>query len=413
MEKVFNTKLIINPKLLQWIIVIGVFLNRYLELLIILLVSICIIKITHKTFFKKKILIGLIIIIIHSLLTLTILSYDYHKNLQQFCIISLFIILYYQCFHFFQSKRIINEILPKYLQFVVIVSFLGIIQFIIFLFIQKDIFSMFLFEGISSPQLIQPRIIRIHSILAEPSYLGTMLIPFFVCWIFYPRILPNIGLKSKIIVTAVGIITFSSILYFIVSILLCIKILSFISTKYRILLVLSIFIAILSTNTTLNNDYSLNESGYKSIGMKISQTFKIFQFADDPTIFEGLNLSSYALATNFWVATHAPSRIFGTGLGTHGTNYKILYQSDDPFYGINSEDAYSLFNRIFSEFGIVGCFIYLFTIIRLFNKKSPSNMIAFTVICALLLRGGNYVLYGCIFFHFLLIYTSLKFPQNE
>lgn len=413
MEKVSNTKLTINSDILQWFIIIGVFLNRYLELLIILLVSICIIKITHKTFLKKNILIGLIIIIVHSLLAITILSYDYHKNIQQFCIISLFIILYYQCFHFFQSKRIINGLLPKYLQFTVIVSSLGIIQFIVFLFIQKDIFSMFLFEGISFPQLIQPRIIRIHSILAEPSFLGTMLIPFFVCWIFFPKSLTNIGLKSKVLVTTVGIITFSSVLYLIVSILLTIKILSLISAKYRILLISSIFIAISFTNTTLNNDYSLNETGYKSISMKISQTLEMFQFVDDPTIFESLNMSSYALATNFWVATHAPSRIFGTGLGTHEINYKTLYQSDYPFYGLNSEDGYSLYNRFFSEFGVVGCFIYLFIIIRLFNKKNPSNIAAFAVICAYLLRGGHYVLYGCVFFHFLLIYTSLKFPQNE
>jgi hypothetical protein len=128
------------------------------------------------------------------------------------------------------------------------------------------------------------------------------------------------------------------------------------------------------------------------------------KFADS---YEDMNASTYALLVNKWVAANAPSRIFGTGLGTHEQSYKKLYNNNTyQLYGLNSEDGYSLYNRIFSEFGYVGLVsLFVFLIIFL-NTKNIINLSVLFFIIAVIIRGGHYTLYGTVMFFYLYYLTS-------
>ena len=79
---------------------------------------------------------------------------------------------------------------------------------------------------------------------------------------------------------------------------------------------------------------------------------------------ETLNASSYAFLANMYVAKSAPSRLLGTGLGTHPINYAKIYPKvvHDIDIWTKFNDAYSLSIRIFSELGIIGL-LYLFIFI--------------------------------------------------
>ena len=126
----------------------------------------------------------------------------------------------------------------------------------------------------------------------------------------------------------------------------------------------------------------------------------------DPDVFETLNMSSYATMVNVWVALNAPNRIMGTGLGTHELNYYREYKSDYIFYGLNAQDGYSLLNRLYSEFGVLGLILCLWVIYRNYNLNNIINISVFFLILTLLIRGGHYVRYGFIFWAFLYYYSG-------
>ena len=88
-------------------------------------------------------------------------------------------------------------------------------------------------------------------------------------------------------------------------------------------------------------------------------------------------MSSYATMVNVWVALNAPNRIMGTGLGTHELNYYREYKSDYIFYGLNAQDGYSLLNRLYSEFGVLGLILCLWVIYRNYNLNNIINISVF------------------------------------
>lgn len=155
-----------------------------------------------------------------------------------------------------------------------------------------------------------------------------------------------------------------------------------------------------------------NESIFKGITERIDDSLKGINNLE-PIYFERLNLSSYALISNLWVAINAPNRIYGTGLGTHEQNYLNTYKSDYQYYGFNQKDGYSLFNRIFSEFGIIGLFVLFIFVFKWFNSRSFINICAFFLILSFILKGGHYVRYGLIFWTFMYYYSHKLMHNNE
>ena len=157
---------------------------------------------------------------------------------------------------------------------------------------------------------------------------------------------------------------------------------------------------------------------YKSIEEIFSRTIRTVEHSliglnlNDVDELEKLNISSYALLSNLYVATISPSRFLGTGLGTHEQNYNLSYRSSFYEYGLNKKDAYSILIRIFSEFGYIGIILLFLFLIKYFNMKNPINIACLFTIIQYMIRGGHYTLYGTVFIFFLYFYSSKKYNVN-
>lgn len=124
---------------------------------------------------------------------------------------------------------------------------------------------------------------------------------------------------------------------------------------------------------------------------------------------ELFNASTYAFMTNMKVAMEAPSRIIGTGLGTHKDSYERVNPSKYNtyyLYGLNREDAYSLSLRVFSEFGLIGLFLLSLFIIKNINIFNVFNIMTFAYIINVCITGGHYTDRGLILFFCLYYYTN-------
>ena len=137
---------------------------------------------------------------------------------------------------------------------------------------------------------------------------------------------------------------------------------------------ISATLVILVVGSIISNYLSDKKSDNNEAAIKFKETWNILQSNHiNYYKFETLNASSYAFLTNMCVAESAPSRLLGTGLGTHSINYAKVYPRSSTryrLYGLNSADGYSLSIRVFSELGIVGLFCLFVFICKRFNSKS-------------------------------------------
>lgn len=164
----------------------------------------------------------------------------------------------------------------------------------------------------------------------------------------------------------------------------------------------------------LSNDYILKDNIDRTVNM-ITSTATSFQSDSFDDLGE-VNLSVMASKKNYLVAKKAPSRLFGTGLGTHTWNHDMIYgesiRDDNAYYYLNRMDAYSLLIRIFSEFGYVGVFLLFVLLAKSLNTKNLINTSCLWIIISYLLRGGHYTADGTILF-FLLYSATSNHAQKE
>lgn len=169
----------------------------------------------------------------------------------------------------------------------------------------------------------------------------------------------------------------------------------------------------------VQTDHEEKKGALNHIFMRIGDTYKVIINMNENELADILafsgNASTSVIATNMYIGFYAPSRLFGTGIGTNAQNYAKIVDSEKSFE-LNADDGYSLFNRILSELGIVGLSLYLFFVYKHFNKRNMINICFFFMIMGLFMRGGNYMLYGTIFIHFMYYYTSkfnLSLPNGQ
>jgi len=354
----------------------------------------------YKIRTSRKLMFLFLSVFVYSLLIDICTKYPIDKLIQQSLVLFVLFISYDLIFKNFKSN--IDFLYRRYFDISFLCSIIGLIQFAVYFFWKKNIFSFITadFQDYS--------VIRVSALFVEPGYLAQFLIPAAAT-----IILSDVYRKQKkirsIFIFLCGFLTFSPVFYFSVFLILVIHFLS----KYNnllvrfFLLILSIFVAFLMWNALTANYQSNSGSFMGQLNTKIVESSKIITISN-PHDIDDLNYSSFALASNFYVAVHAPYRFLGTGLGSHGYNYKTVYTNVTLKSTLNDIDGYSLLNRILSEFGYVGLFLYLFWIIHFFNKKNIINISVLFYILSLFLRGGNYFMYGIVFFHFLYYYTSLK-----
>lgn len=386
----------------QWMIVCGIFTERYYELAILLLVTLLNIIILRRFEGGWKILLMMLGLLIYSSITLAVYHYSPEKFVQQYLLLFFTLMFYHSFFHL--NVPDLKALFRKYLYIAYIVALLGVIQAIVYYFSEINIFS-FLYGRIDV--LVSPKILRITSIVDEPSYLSTLLTPAVAYYLLLDKTEPVDNKFRKYITYLCVFLTFSTITYFIVILILLYKYLI-----YKKSLVVKVLVSILiiggigSFTYLLSMDVPGSQQGlFSEISMKLRETTGAITDMEVDS-FEDLNMSSYATLTNFWVALHAPGRIFGTGLGTHEQNYYSTYLSMSPLYGTNAMEGYSLFNRILSEFGMIGIFSVILIFCLWYNKNSRINICVMFIILTFLIRGGHYTRYGTIFFFFLYYYSS-------
>lgn len=393
----------------QWLIVGGIFTERYYEFMILMIVGIVNTYIWKKFEINIKLLVFFVALFFYSLILLSSTHYTPYKFFQQYFLLFLFFVFYYSFFYL--NRNEILNIFRKYLFIAYFVALLGVIQWFIYFLTEINIFS-FIYGRITI--IMGPRILRINSIIDEASYLSTLLTPAATYYIILKGTLSQKEKFRKYIIYACIFLTFSSVTYLIMVLVIIYKYLFV--RKYLIAKVITLIIL-----TTVGSGFFFllstpkieqEKNIFSDIVMKITDTTLAFKDLD-PESFDMLNMSSYATITNIWVAMNAPNRCLGTGLGTHEQNYYKTYYSDSIFYGINAAEGYSLFNRIFSEFGFVGIILLLLLIGKLYNKESIINISVFFIILTLLIRGGHYTRYGTIFFFYLYYYTSSRIIKKR
>ena len=258
------------------------------------------------------------------------------------------------------------------------------------------------------PVMGNSRIIRITSIILEPSYLSFIISPALFFYLSNHR-KKNEKIRLYIFLLTL-FLTFSTtgyLVFFFMLFYLLYK--RFHLLKYFLILLMGIMMfAFFSSHENIEkNTTNVQTSVFSDIVMKVDESIKSFSDMR-PQTFELLNLSTYAWMSNLWVSINAPNRLCGTGLGSHAESYYRLYKSNFYYYGLNSQDAYSFGIRVFSEFGFLGMFLIIMSFLFMFNNKNIINeSVSFYLITGFI-RGGNYFLYGFIFFVLLFIFTRRK-----
>lgn len=382
-----------------WLVPIGIFFEFYLEFLCLLTALFLLFREGYKIKISKNLYFGLFFAIVYSV-TLIILNHSpIVKYIQQLILIIPFVLGYGVYFNI--NRDSLDKIFQNYLKVAFIVAVLGIIQFLIYFATNINIFQ-FIYHRATT--LIAPRFMRITSIIDEPGYLSYLLTPA-ICYYIFNGVRGNF--KKFATLFFCFLLTFSTASFLIFFLILIYKV----WLRHKFLVIGFFALIFFTVPLLLSSDIEdKNSSGIDGIVMRIADTYNGVRDMD-PHAFEALNASSYATLTNIWVAINADDRVFGTGLGTHESNYNQLYQSDYYLYGLNSKDGYSLFIRIFSEFGIIGCFIMLIFFLRNINTHNILNLCAFFILISFLLKGGHYVRYGLIFWFFLFFCT--RHLKNE
>lgn len=375
---------------IQWLLLICISLGRYIEVtcLFLLLFS-------YKWYKFKKIAAFFFLLLIHFCITNYFVGYPIGKFVQQFILLLLISVSYYQFFMNYVPD--LSKLWDKYIRLCVFLSYFGLIQFFIYILTNVDI-SFFMSFIDYAPQ----QSYRLRSYLLEPGYFATFIIPA----VSYCFLQENYWKQHKhriIILVIALLLTFATIGYFVMFFFLIYRYRKTI-LKYCYILMVPITMFVLFV---LN--YSTKEEGMETVGKamvaKTSESINAFNYFE-PEYFEALNLSTYALLTNLWVANEAPCRLTGTGLGTHEVNYRTEYQSNFFQYGLNQTDAYSLFTRLYSEFGIIGVILIIYLLFKYRNSKNPINIAILLVFISYFIRGGHYFIYGVIFYAYLFYFTS-------
>lgn len=376
--------------LIEWLICFAIFCSHYVEIIILCICCLLKLRSLHKLNVKKRILIIISVIALYSTVTISLTSYSYSKFLQQLLLLSFYLISYSILLS--PNKNNIISLFNKYLKLAYYIAYLGLVQWIIFILFHINIFELLYHRPLYAVNGI---IVRITSIIDEPGYLSIVLTPAITYYMKYDLWPLN---RNKLILFIVYISTLSAVSYVVALLVLISKI------KKKLIIILCCSIPIITIgvfNGIGNNDDS---NIFNGITERIEDSINGIKYFE-PVYFEQLNLSSYTLVSNLWVATHAPNRIVGTGLGTHEQNYFTIYKSNFQYYGFNSKDGYSLFNRVFSEFGLVGIIVLILFILKYYNNRSVINICAFFLLLSFIIKGGHYVRYGLIFWSYIYYFT--------
>lgn len=356
---------------------------------------------------KSKAPLFFVVILLHGLCMSFFTGYTVDKFIQQFILIFIVLFGYIQLYR--SSSEKIEYWFGMYMAIAYVVAILGLIQLFVKLVADINIFPYTL--DLRQTQNSE----RVHSILLEAGHFALFITPA-VSYIVISKLFFRNNVIKCLIILSSAVLTFSSSMYLAIAIAIIFRLYDKLS-RFKIVYYL---IGILSVVYMFTFDYSDSEyqegAGIKNAYQKIMQSAEavssLMSPDTSPEFFENFNLSTYTTMANAWVAINAPYRFGGTGLGTHQQNYESEYVSDYIYYGFNKEDGYSLFTRILSEFGFLGIALYLYCVIRFYNRKNILSCCLLIFIISALIKGGLYSLNCSVLFQYL-YYKCSKLDVEE
>ena len=379
--------------LLLWFVLIGMVIGRQTEPAFLLL------AIMITTFQSKKLYISRRWIVlggclfVHSLVMNFISGYGLGKFFQQVILLCIVYIGYNQILNYCRFSW--KDWFLKYIHLVYVLSCLGLLQFAVMISTGFDIFP-YTFDGEATQNTI-----RLHAMLAEPGSFAAMATPAMAYVFLAKDYWVAHKWKGSVIILAY-MLTLTTSAFVALLIVLFLKACMWVRWLKPILAVtvICIFSWSAANVDVLMEENSRLPKQLQGIQLKIAQTLTVFENAT-PEDFELLNASSYATLTNYWIAFNAPHRLLGTGLGSHEQNYERLYQSNYYLYGLNKDDGYSMFARLFSEFGWLGIILYAIYLYKCYNRDEIISLCLLVFFISYLIKGGHYTMYGVAFFHIL------------
>jgi hypothetical protein len=318
----------------------------------------------------------------------------------------------------FRNK--ILEIIQKYYKFVLIISFIAIIQTVVFVAFGITIKPQFLLYGNQSyPFKIEilnflPRAIGLST---EPAHFATLLLPgVYIAILMLAGKSYSLNINNRkhaVIILFAFILSFSIVGYF--GLLLCLIAIYGSALKGKIFAKLALSAFFVGLSFIIYLSPLMNK--VKTLPAMISNV--------DSYEFTSNDLSGFALVTNLFIARNAleESNFLGKGFNTHRDSYdkyifKIFSGSQVIMVGLNREGAGSLFIRIVSEFGLPGIGLFLFFMYHYWIKRDGNstklrniNNLSVIMLISYCARNGEYL--NLFFFLFLALtyYTHLMWTR--
>lgn len=402
-----------------WLLLtLSIFLTNRIELIVILLLAFLVMVRKKNVTFPLKLTLSMFAVYAVSLFASYSVGYSIGKSIQQMVIITLFIFCYYQIFNSQVEQKIhLYTLFRAYLSVSIFMASVAALQVCIYYIFQVDIIDYLnlnaLFVETQGTIKITDTLIRGRAFAPEAGHLSTLLLPAIFYTFFYGDPMNVFNFRQKIILLIGSLLTFSPLTY----IAYAVVGLNYLSLRFRhfrtpIFIVGVAFLAYTFITAREKTTFAAESSGIEGIQMRIIDTYKVFETFSDPRTIIEKNTSTAVLQSQLYSAFKAPSRWIGTGLGTNSQSFQNAFHSfysrtdNYAFLTLNADDAYSLGIRLFSEMGVISLLLYLWFVIRHFNRSNYLNICVLSIIIAYFFRGGSYVSNGIIFFHFFYYYTS-------
>lgn len=329
----------------------------------------------------------LVYILLVSLLGYVITGFPINHFVEQILQLGYYLAIYYSMMVHFKGRY--NAVFSIYVNVAFWLAIAGVIQYVLGRFLGIP----FLFS-VSGREVDIGDLMRARAWMGESSYLAMYILPAIV----YNSLKKGVENYKSIILIVAGLLTFSPVYQMMLLLFMLYYVIVMKHSAQRILLYSC---AILGFYVVSSN---FEFSEYDQDNTKRNETIEYW--GADFAKLESANLSTYAFLKNIKIATMADNRITGAGIGSHGYSHDKFYHSNWQYSILNKEDAFSLATRIFSEFGIVGIGLFLFFLMRGYNKKDLLNIACLFYIAYALCRGGHYSIFGVQFFIMLFYFTS-------
>lgn len=375
-------------------------IHRYLDFVLMLLVTIFNFK-----YINVKLLIAMMAVGFVSVCTILYVGYPFDKFLQQFLLLTVSVL---GCEIYF--SRYVKDYLSVFMSYMKLANILSIVTYIqlsIYLVTGRDVFFWVLTTAEN---------IRVHAWIAEPGWYAAFMTPA-VSYIIYNKQYRKSNKRKSIAMVLSYLLSLSALAYFALLLIFA----QWIYVRYKkivkaatiiVVALVSVLFVYAGNSKFSHEDTSFDDTPVGAIVGKIQQSIVVLMYFE-PRYFEMMNASTYATMTNLWVAINAPSRIVGTGLGTHEYNYNETYKDNGYYlYGLNKVDGYSLLTRLFSEFGILGLVVVFVTLISNYNSKSVVNRSLLIFFLSMFVRGGMYTGYGIVLFAFMYHYSGKQIAEQ-